>query len=33
MGMMLNVFASMGQTSPEAEPWALRLLEGCKQQG
>ena len=30
-GMLLNVFASMGQFGDDAEPWAQRLLEGCKQ--
>jgi AcrR family transcriptional regulator len=30
-GMLLNVFASMEQTGEDAEPWALRLLQGCKQ--
>ena len=29
-GMLLNVFASMGLTVGEAEPWADRLLAGCK---
>ena len=28
-GMLLNVIASMGLDSVE-EPWAARLLEGCK---
>jgi AcrR family transcriptional regulator len=30
-GMLLNVFASMGLTDDAAEPWAVRLLEGCKE--
>jgi AcrR family transcriptional regulator len=30
-GMLLNVFASMDQIGENAEPWALRLLQGCKQ--
>ena len=30
-GMLLNVFASMEQTGEDAEPWALRLLQGCTQ--
>jgi AcrR family transcriptional regulator len=30
MGMLLNVFASMGLTAGETEPWADRLLEGCR---
>ncbi|HEY4346697.1 MAG TPA: TetR/AcrR family transcriptional regulator [Gaiellaceae bacterium] len=29
-GMLLNVFASMEQTDENAEPWAIRMLEGCK---
>jgi AcrR family transcriptional regulator len=29
-GMLLNVFASMGQIGEGAEPWAQRLLEACK---
>jgi AcrR family transcriptional regulator len=29
-GMLLNVFASMGLTDDAAEPWAQRLLDGCK---
>ena len=29
-GMLLNVFASMGLTGDPSEPWAARLLEGCK---
>jgi AcrR family transcriptional regulator len=29
-GMLLNVFASMGLTTGESEPWAERLLAGCK---
>ena len=29
MGMLLNVFASMGQIDEGAEPWARRLLEAC----
>jgi AcrR family transcriptional regulator len=35
MGMLLNVFASMGQFDEGAEPWAQRLLQGCltEQQG
>jgi AcrR family transcriptional regulator len=28
-GMLMNVFASMGQFDEKAEPWAQRLLEGC----
>jgi AcrR family transcriptional regulator len=32
-GMLLNVFASMGLTGDAAEPWAVRLLEGCKDIG
>ncbi len=28
-GMLLNVFASMGQIGDSAEPWAERLLEAC----
>ncbi len=28
-GMLLNVFASMGLTGDNAEPWAARLLDGC----
>ena len=30
-GMLLNVFASMGNVGEESEPWAERLLEGCKE--
>src|SRR5438445_1094328 len=30
-GMLLNVFASMGLTVGEPEPWAERLLAGCKE--
>jgi hypothetical protein len=30
MGMLLNVFASMGLIAADTEPWAARLLEGCK---
>jgi len=29
-GMLLNVFASMGEIGEGAEPWAQRLLEACK---
>src|SRR5439155_10523512 len=29
-GMLLNVFASMGLFVGQAEPWAERLLGGCK---
>ena len=29
MGMLLNVFASMGQLDEGAEPWAQRLLQAC----
>ena len=29
-GMLLNVFASMGQIGEDAEPWALRLLEALR---
>ena len=29
-GMLLNVFASMGLTGESTEPWAARLLDGCK---
>ena len=29
-GMLLNVFASMGLTTGTSEPWADRLLAGCK---
>jgi AcrR family transcriptional regulator len=29
-GMLMNVFASMNQFGDHAEPWAQRLLEGCK---
>jgi AcrR family transcriptional regulator len=29
-GMLLNVFASMGLTTGETEPWADRLLDGLK---
>ena len=32
-GMLLNVFASMGLTDSAAEPWAQRLLAGCKDIG
>jgi len=32
-GMLLNVFASMGLTAGTAEPWADRLLQGCKDIG
>jgi AcrR family transcriptional regulator len=32
-GMLLNVFASMELTGDTSEPWAARLLEGCKEQG
>jgi AcrR family transcriptional regulator len=32
-GMLLNVFASMGNVGEESEPWAERLLEGCKELG
>jgi AcrR family transcriptional regulator len=32
-GMLLNVFASMGLTGEAAEPWAERLLQGCKDIG
>ena len=32
-GMLMNVFASMNQFGDHAEPWAQRLLEGCKQNG
>ena len=32
-GMLLNVFASMGLTGGAAEPWAERLLAGCKDIG
>jgi AcrR family transcriptional regulator len=28
-GMLLNVFASMGHFGEDADPWAVRLLEGC----
>ena len=28
-GMLLNVFASMGNVGDDAEPWAQRLLDGC----
>ena len=28
-GMLLNVFASMGNVGEESEPWAERLLAGC----
>ena len=31
IGMLMNVFASMNQFGDHAEPWAQRLLEGCKQ--
>jgi AcrR family transcriptional regulator len=30
-GMLLNVFASMGLTTGKSEPWADRLLQGCKE--
>jgi AcrR family transcriptional regulator len=30
VGMLMNVLASMQLTSP-TEPWAVRLLEGCKE--
>jgi AcrR family transcriptional regulator len=30
-GMLLNVFASMGNVGEESEPWALRLLQGFKE--
>jgi len=30
-GMLLNVFASMGLFVEQAEPWADRLLRGCKE--
>jgi AcrR family transcriptional regulator len=30
-GMLLNVFASMEQVGDGAEPWAVRLLEACKE--
>ena len=30
-GMLLNVFASMGLFVEQAEPWAERLLGGCKE--
>ncbi len=30
-GMLLNVFASMGLTVGKAEPWADRLLAGCRE--
>jgi AcrR family transcriptional regulator len=32
-GMLLNVFASMGQIDEGAEPWAQRLLEACLVEG
>jgi AcrR family transcriptional regulator len=32
-GMLLNVFASMGHFGEDAEPWAARLLDGCKHIG
>ena len=32
-GMLLNVFASMGLFVDQAEPWADRLLAGCKEIG
>jgi AcrR family transcriptional regulator len=32
-GMLLNVFASMGQIGEGAEPWAERLLEACMTEG
>lgn len=28
-GMLLNVFAAMGHVAGPAEPWAVRLLDGC----
>jgi AcrR family transcriptional regulator len=31
MGMLLNVFASMGLIAGDTEPWADRLLEGCRE--
>jgi AcrR family transcriptional regulator len=31
-GMLMNVLSSMGLTTP-TEPWAQRLLEGCKETG
>jgi len=30
-GMLLNVFASMEQIGDGAEPWAVRLLDACKE--
>jgi len=30
-GMLMNVLSSMGLTTP-TEPWAQRLIEGCKEQ-
>jgi len=30
-GMLLNVFASMGLTAESPEPWADRLLAGCRE--
>ena len=32
-GMLLNVFASMGEIGDGAEPWAQRLLEACLSEG
>ena len=32
-GMLLNVFASMGLTTGNSEPWADRLLAACKEIG
>jgi AcrR family transcriptional regulator len=32
-GMLLNVFAAMGHVGGEPEPWAERLLSGCKTDG
>jgi AcrR family transcriptional regulator len=32
-GMLLNVFASMANVGDDAEPWAQRLLDGCKEPG
>jgi AcrR family transcriptional regulator len=29
-GMLLNVFAAMGHVAGPSEPWAERLLDGCK---
>jgi AcrR family transcriptional regulator len=31
-GMLMNVLSSMGLTTP-TEPWAQRLIEGCKEDG